>query len=125
MNYVFLLYPLNKIFLLDIASDVFQLTSVNLQQARDCGDPEGGGAARGQVPADRDIESPKAAKEEMMDSVKKAVGFPCIIVKPNRGAANTNQLISTLVGVRASGAELKAEALDLAFKSGSGGAQRE
>ena len=97
MNYVFLLYPLNKIFLLDIASDVFQLTSVNLQQARDCGDPEGGGAARGQVPADRDIESPKAAKEEMMDSVKKAVGFPCIIVKPNRGAANTNQLISTLV----------------------------
>ena len=42
------------------------------------------------------IESAKAAKEEMMDSVKKAVGFPCI-VKPNRGAANTNQLISTLV----------------------------
>ena len=34
------------------------------------------------------IESPKAATEEMMDRVRNAVGFPCI-VKPNRGAAGT------------------------------------
>ena len=34
------------------------------------------------------IESSKAATEEMMDRVKSAVGFPCI-VKPNRGAACT------------------------------------
>ena len=47
------------------------------------------------------IESPKAATEEMMDRVRSAVGFPCI-VKPNRGAACTGNdylLIQTQANV--------------------------
>ena len=73
------------------------------------------------------IESPKAATEEMMDRVRTAVGFPCI-VKPNRGAACTgNDHPSTqtrAVGVTMcnvgvtkvpSRKELK-DALDLAFR---------
>ena len=39
------------------------------------------------------IESSKAATEEMMDRVKSAVGFPCI-VKPNRGAACTGIMLN-------------------------------
>ena len=51
------------------------------------------------------IESSKAATEEMMDRVKSAVGFPCI-VKPNRGAACTGIMFNC-------GVELKLWSVEL------------